>query len=142
MNQIKVTVLMENAFWVGIFEREEILGYATTRHVFGKEPTDPELYQFVSEHFYELNFTEPQKEIKLIIKRKNFKRMTREVRKEMSAVGGVKMTRSQEVLKDELEKNKKERKTLSAKQKQLEKDRQFQLKQEKKKERYCLSGSQ
>lgn len=135
MNQIKVTVLMENAFWVGIFEREDDSGYATTRHVFGKEPTDPELYQFVSDHFYELNFTEPQKDIKLIIKRKNFKRMTREVRKEMSAVGSVKMTRSQEVLKDELEKNKKQRKTLSAKQKQLEKDKQFQLKQEKKKEK-------
>ena len=126
---------MENAFWVGIFEREDASGYSTTRHVFGKEPTDPELYQFVSEHFYELNYTEPQKDIKLIIKRKNFKRMTREVRKEMSIVGGLKITRSQEVLKDELEKNKKLKKTLSSEQKLLEKEKQFQLKQAKKKQK-------
>ena len=126
---------MENAFWVGIFEREDASGYATTRHVFGKEPTDPELYQFVSENFYELNFTEPQKDIKLIIKRKNFKRMTREVRKEMSTVGGLKITRSQEVLKDELEKNKKLKKALSSEQKLLEKEKQFQLKQAKKKQK-------
>lgn len=57
---IKVTVLIENSFWVGIFERNDSEGYAVARKIFGGEPTDPELYEFVLVHFDELKFTEPQ----------------------------------------------------------------------------------
>lgn len=126
---------MKNAFWVGIFERDDESGYATTRHVFGKEPTDPELYQFISEHFHELNFTEPRRDIELVIKRKNYKRMMREVQKEVKTTSSSMMTRSQEVLKDALEEKKKVKKVVSSEQKLIEKEKQFQLKQAKKKQK-------
>src|SRR3989344_3370357 len=70
---IQVTVLLEKSFWTGIFERNDHEGYAVARKIFGGEPTDAELYEFVLTHFYELKFTEP-KNFKLVIKRKNHKR--------------------------------------------------------------------
>lgn len=101
---IKVTVLLENPFWVGIFERNDSEGYAVARKIFGGEPTDAELYEFVLVHFDELKFTEPQ-EFKLVIKRKNPKRVSREVRREMEQAkkGTSSLTHAQEVLRLELE---------------------------------------
>src|SRR3990167_4096522 len=82
---IQVTVLLENQLWMAIFERKDNTGYAVARQVFGDEPTDPELYEFISTHYYHLKFTAPQ-EFKLIIKRKNPKRMKRDVIKQMNKV--------------------------------------------------------
>ena len=116
---IKVTVLLENAFWVGLFERNDHEGYAVARKIFGGEPTDAELYDFVLTHFDELKFTEPQN-FKLVIKRKNHKRMQREVRREMEKIKQdlPNTTRAQEVLRLDLEKNKKLKKTVSKSQKE------------------------
>jgi hypothetical protein len=50
-------------------------------HFWG-EPTDPEIYEFVLNHYHELKFGE-MKEFTLQIKRMNPKRVQREVRKEM-----------------------------------------------------------
>lgn len=80
--RINVTVCLEKAIWVGIFARTDDQGLAAARVIFGKEPTDPELYQWLLEHFDALKFSAPQ-EFKLLVKRKNPKRMLRQVRKEM-----------------------------------------------------------
>ncbi len=40
---IKVTILLENSFWIGLFERNDSEGYAVARKIFGGEPTDNEL---------------------------------------------------------------------------------------------------
>ena len=134
---LKVTVLLENSFRVGIFERDDAQGFAVARAVFGAEPTDPELYEFVSKHYYELKFTEPQKNIQLIIKRKNPKRVQREVRREIQKLtSNIPMTRAQEALKTELEKNKKNKKAVSKQQKLAEQQRKFTLKQLKKKQKH------
>lgn len=134
---IKVTVLIENSFWVGIFERNDSEGYAVARKIFGGEPTDPELYEFVLVHFDELKFTEPQ-EFQLVIKRKNPKRIQREVRQEMEKAKQdlPSTTHAQEVLRLELEKNKKLRKTISKIQKEARQEEKFRQKQEKKKKKH------
>ena len=67
---IKVTIQFETPYWIGIFERNDDEGYAVARQVFGAEPTDPELYEFVSIHFYELKFSASLESVKLVIKRK------------------------------------------------------------------------
>lgn len=104
------------------------------------EPTNPELYDFVLNHYLELKFSRPQKNINLIIKRKNPKRVSREIRKEMakaqkSGVGVPPVTRAQEALRVELEENKKQRKSISKIQKETEKQEKFALKQIKKKKK-------
>ena len=81
-NTITVTVQLEGSFWTALFERNDAGNYTVARKIFGKEPTDPELYEFLLKNYHELKYTEPQK-FKLIIKRKNPKRVRREVRKAM-----------------------------------------------------------
>lgn len=134
---IKVTILLENSLWVGIFERTDKNHYAVARQIFGDEPTDAQLYEFVSTHFYELKFTEPQ-DFKLIIKRKNPKRMQREVKREMEKAkkGLSSTTHAQEVLRLELEKNKKAKKNVSKSEKEKLLENKFQLRQEKRKEKH------
>ena len=104
-------------------------GYAVARKVFGTEPTDPELYEFVLTHYHKLKFTQPH-EFKREIKRMNPKRMQREVRKEMQKAKTAKVTETyaQEVLKLELEKNKKIRKTISSAEKEAKAQDKFLLK--------------
>lgn len=135
---IKVTLMLENNFWVGIFERNDLNGYAAARKIFGDEPTDPELYDFVLTHYDELKFTEPR-HFKLIIKRKNPKRLQREVRHEMEkAKQGLfsSATRAQEVLRIDLEKNKKMRKIISTAEREARKEMKFQQKQAKRKKKH------
>lgn len=42
-----LTVIYDDPFWVGIFERQTVDGYAVARTIFGGEPTGPKLYQFI-----------------------------------------------------------------------------------------------
>lgn len=133
---IKVTVLIENSLWTAIFERNDPEGYAVARKIFGTEPSDPELYEFVLNNFHELKFTSPQ-EFKLIIKRKNYKRMQREVKKELSKSKNDApiVSHAQETLRIELEKNKKIKQTISKAEKELKLKQKFLEKQNKKKEK-------
>jgi hypothetical protein len=134
---IKATVLLENSLWKGVFERNDEEGYAVARKIFGAEPSDAELYEFVLTHFNELKFTEPQ-EFTLIIKRKNHKRMQREVKREMEKAKKQlpSTSHAQEVLRVELEKNKKLKKAFSKVEKEMLQEEKFRQKQDKKKKKH------
>lgn len=134
---IKATIFFEKCFWVGAFERTDKEGYAVARHIFGGEPSDAEVHEFVLNHYAELKFGE-QKEVSLQIQRMNPKRVQREVRREMAKMKESTMpsTLAQDYMREELEKNKKERKRLSSEEKQTRKDEQFAIKQEKRKEKH------
>ncbi|MGE3318193.1 MAG: YjdF family protein [Candidatus Berkiella sp.] len=133
---IQVTVLLENRFWIGLFERKDDQGHAVARKIFGAEPTDAELYEFVLTHYDELNFSTPQ-EFTLVIKRKNPKRIKREVRREMEKAkdGSRNTTLAQDMLREELEKNKKLKKVVSKAQKEAREKELFLKKQAKRKEK-------
>ncbi len=137
MISIKATIFFETRYWVGTFERTDKEGYAVARHIFGAEPTDPEVYDFVLNHYLELKFGK-FKEFQLQIKRMNPKRVQREVRREMEKIKETSRpsTLAQDYIREELEKNKKEKKRKSSAEKQARKDEQFDLKQEKKKEKH------
>ena len=136
MARIKATIYFEKRFWIGSFERTDEEGYAVARHIFGGEPTDPEIYEFVLNNYHELNFGQA-KEINIQIHRKNPKRMQREVKREMERIKESTRPSSfaQDYMREELELRKKEKKSLSSQQKQKRKDEQFTLKQEKKKQK-------
>ena len=136
MATIKATILFEKRFWVGIFERTDKDGYSVARHIFGGEPSDPEIYEFVLAHFIELKFGRA-KEIHVQIHRMNPKRVQREVRREMERMKDTSQpsTFAQDYMREELEKKKIEKKKVSSAQKQSRKDDQFALKQQKRKEK-------
>lgn len=133
---IKATIFFEKRFWVGTFERTDKEGYAVARHIFGGEPSDPEIHEFILNHFHELKFGTP-KEIQIEIQRMNPKRIQRQVRREMEKMreSARPSTLAQDYMREELEKNKKLKKSISSAEKQARKEEQFALRQEKKKEK-------
>jgi hypothetical protein len=137
MTTIKATIFFEKRYWVGAFERTDKEGYSIARHVFGGEPADPEIYEFVLNHYQDLNFGAP-KEFILEIKRMNPKRVQKEVRREMERVKETARpsTFAQDYMREELEKKKLEKKRLSSAEKLARKEEQFMLKQEKRKEKH------
>lgn len=137
MATIKATIFFDKRFWVGTFERTDKEGYAVARHIFGAEPSDSEVHDFVLHHYSELNFGELKK-LDLQIKRMNPKRVQREVRREMEKIKETMKpsTLAQDYMREELEKKKKERKQKSSAEKQARKDQQFALKQQKKKSKH------
>ncbi len=136
MITIKASIFFEKHYWVGTFERTDKEGYAIARHIFGAEPSDPEVYDFVLNHYQELNFGKP-KEFSLKIKRMNPKRMQKEIRREMEKLKETvkPSTFAQDYMREELEKKKLQKKRSSSAEKQAQKEKQFSLKQQKKKEK-------
>jgi len=133
---IVATIFFEKKFWVGTFERTDKDGYAVARHIFGGEPSDAEVYEFVQKEYLNLKFGEPQ-EFDLKIKRMNPKRLQREVKKEMERFkeSSKPSSHSQDYMREELEKKKIAKKSFNSKMKAERKDQQFQLKQDKKKQK-------
>ncbi len=136
MAHIQATIFFDKRYWVGTFERTDQEGYAVARHIFGGEPTDPEVYEFVLTHYQKLRFGEP-KEFTLEIKRMNPKRVQREVRREMERVKETTKpsTFAQDYMREELEKKKLQKKQQSSEEKQGRKDKQFAMRQKKKKQK-------
>ena len=129
----KLTIYFEEPFWVGVFEELEGEKLSVCRVVFGAEPTDAEVYDFILKHYYHLKFSAP---VKAEIKKKadNPKRRQRNARKQLETAGIG--TKSQQALQKQYEENKTECKIKTREQREAEKQRQFELKQQKRKEKH------
>lgn len=128
-----LTVFFDDPFWVGVFERCDNGRLSVCKVTFGAEPKEQEIYEFVLKHFSELLFSQ---EIDIIQRKAadNPKRRQRNARKQMerSGVG----TKSQRALQMQLEQNKLERKVKTREQKLADKQRMFEIKQKKKREKH------
>ena len=131
--ETKLTIYFEEPFWVGVFEELDGDKLSVCRMVFGAEPTDAEIYDFILKHYYHLRFSAP---VKAEIKQKadNPKRRQRNARKQLENTGIG--TKSQQALQKQYEENKVQRKIRTREQREAEKQRQFELKQQKRKEKH------
>ena len=129
----KLTVFFEEPFWVGVFERVSDGKLSACKVTFGAEPKDYEIYDFVLKNYYRLRFS-PAVETDVKEAGRNPKRVQREVRKQIQNTGIG--TKSQQALKLQQEQLKTERKIVSRAQREAEKQRQFELKQQKRKEKH------
>src|SRR5690349_3967139 len=93
----KLTVYFEDPYWVGVFELEDEYGYRIARVIFGSEPRESELYAFVKEHYDEISYSKPLESQIKVERKRNFKRIQREVRREVMGEGVG--TRSQQAMK-------------------------------------------
>ena len=118
----KLTIYFEEPFWVGVFEELDGDKLSVCRMVFGAEPTDAEIYDFILKHYYHLRFSAPVK-TEIRPKADNPKRRQRNARKQLekSGIG----TKSQQALQKQYEENKTERKRTTREQREAEKQRQF-----------------
>ena len=129
----KLTVFFDEPFWVGIFERCDNGRLSVCKVTFGAEPKEQEIYEFVLRHFTKLRFSQ-EVDIKQHKTADNPKRRQRNARKQMehSDVG----TKSQMALQMQLERNKLERKVKTREQKLADKQRMFEIIQQKKREKH------
>ena len=135
--KLLATIFFESPYWVGTFERIDSEGFAMACNIFGKEPLDAEVYEFVLYYIDKLNFGKPRA-FELEIRRMNPKRKQREVKREMEKFKSATRpsTFAQNYMREELERHKKERKTLSKNERDALVERQFLLKQAKRKEKH------
>lgn len=129
-----ITVLFEDPFYILIYERVYKNKYEVCKIVFGAEPKDYEVLSFLLKNFNKLKFSPPTKQVSETKTKINPKRMQREIKKLVSV--NVVGTKAQQALKLLQEQNKIERKTKSREQIDEEKQREFNLKQQKRKEKH------
>ena len=131
--QIRLTVYFEEPFWVGVLEIIENGKLSASKVIFGAEPKDYEVREFVLKHYYDLQFSPA---VATVVKetKKSPKRMQRDIKKSLEERGIG--TKSQQALKLQHEQNKQERKVRSREQKLAESERLFELKQQQKKEKH------
>lgn len=89
MKQIAATftVFFEAPFWKGIYERQEYHNISVALVIFGAEPKDFEVAQFLTEHFKTLSFSNTmitEQKPKVI---KNYKRLQRNIKKQTNQNG-------------------------------------------------------
>lgn len=130
----KLTIYFENPFWVGIFEVEGGKKYEVCKIIFGAEPKDYEVYDFLLKNHHRLKFNCCKLDKKSTEKHLNPKRMQKEIRKQLENKGAG--TKSQQALKEVYKQSKTERKTLSKAQLEAEKERRFELRQQKRRNKH------
>ena len=129
-----LTIMFEAPFWIGLYERYDDGKYEVCKITFGAEPKDYEIYDFLLKNWKKLKFSPPIKSEIMEEKKINPKRLQREINNQLQDRGIG--TKAQQALKLQYEQNKLERKTKSREQREAEKERQYALRQEKKKSKH------
>jgi hypothetical protein len=129
----KCTIYFEDPFWVGIFEREDENGYAAARQVFGAEPGDAELLQWIFSEYSHLSYSRARPQAAAGAKEVGFKRRQRELRQEMETSGVG--TRAQRAVQAEYERRKQERQAETREQREERERQEYSRRRERKKEK-------
>ncbi len=130
----KLTVLFQDPFWVGLYEREWDRQYEVCKVTFGAEPKDYEVYQYFLTHWRQLRFSASIASTSMDEQRKNPKRMQREAKKATQNTGIG--TKAQQALQLQQAQGALARKTRTKALREAEADHQFALRQEKRKEKH------
>ena len=130
---VRLTVFYEDPFWVGVFERRDGSGLSVSRVVFGAEPKDAEVWDFVLHGYYRLRFS-PAVEAPAREHAVNPKRMQRQARRQTQSTGVG--TKSQQALQLDREQRAMARKVNRREREEAEAERRFLLRQQKKKARH------
>ncbi len=129
-----LTILFEAPFWIGLYERYDEGRYEVCKITFGAEPKDYEVYDFMLASWHKLKFSPPVKAEQTQERKLNPKRMQREISSQLQNRGIG--TKAQQALKLQHEAYKIERKTVSRELREAEKDRQYALRQQKKRDKH------
>ena len=133
---MKLTVFFNGQYWVGVVELQEGTKLKASQFIFGLEPKDAEVMDFVQHQMLGLLSTsKEQVDIRKASEQKvNPKRLARQVAKEMRTTGVS--TFAQEAMKLDLALRKKERKATNKKKDELLQEKKYLLKIQKAKEKH------
>lgn len=129
-----LTVLFEDPFWVGVYERTSAEGYEVCKITFGAEPSAEQVYRFLLANRRRLSFspccpagTRPQPP-------KNPKRAQRQIRRQTEASGLG--TKAQQAIQQQREQQKTANRADSKAHKEQEQARRYALRRQKAKEKH------
>ena len=128
------TVLFQDPFWVGIYQRWHGGQLEVSKIVFGAEPKDSEVYEFLLENWHQLRFSPPVEKAEEAPRHGNPKQMQRKIKRQLAA-GGL-GTKSQQALQLQREMRKLARRDQNRQQSRQEKEEKFALRQKKRKEKH------
>lgn len=133
---MKLTVFFNGQYWVGVVELQEGTKLRASQFIFGAEPKDAEVLDFVQHQMLGLlSSCKEQVDIRTASEQKvNPKRLARQVAKEMRTTGVS--TFAQEAMKLDLALRKKERKATNKKKDELLQEKKYLLKVQKAKEKH------
>ena len=134
MYKSSLTIMFENPFWIGLYERFDNGTYEVCKITFGAEPKDYEIYDYLLQNWHKLKFSPPIKTDKTKDRKINPKRMQREINSQLEDKGIG--TKAQQALQLQREQSKVEKRARTKEQKEAEKERQYALRQEKKKAKH------
>ena len=132
-NTSMLTVCFQPPFWVGLAERWSAEGYQAARTVFGAEPTDAQLYEWVQREWHRLDFTVPEPGRPPVPGPVSPKRARRAAQTAVQRRRGP--TRAQEVLSRQREQQAQEHRAGRRRQRQEQQAERFRLRQQKKREK-------
>ncbi len=130
----KLTISFEDPFWIGLIEREADGRYEVCKITFGAEPKDYDVYDFILKNWQTLKFSPPVKAGAPPATCMNPKRMQRMISRQIADTGTG--TKAQQALKLMQEHGKTERKVHSRVLREAQKERKFELRQQKQKEKH------
>lgn len=134
-NESRFSIFFDPPFWVGLYCRQEGDSLSLCKITFGAEPRDNEVYEFLLNHWRELRFSPAVAADDLPTWHVNPKRRQREIRREMEQASTI-GTKAQQALQAQREAQKDERTHRQKERKELEAERKFSLRQEKRKEKH------
>lgn len=130
-----LTVFFEDPFWVGLFSIVEGDSACYCRVVFGGEPSDIEIYQYLHNNYRNLHFSDALPVVIEEPRIKNPKRRQREANRKLQQTPGEK--KSYTVIKQTLQSQQKEIHKTDSKKKAIEHEEYvLKLKQIKRKEKH------
>ncbi|MDO4502609.1 MAG: YjdF family protein [Coriobacteriia bacterium] len=142
-----LTICFDDPFWIALVERIDADGYSVAHHVFGTEPTDPQVHEFALADWGRLRFTSPQGQDETeradssrdpwafaADRRINPKRMQRLAKKQMRSAAGV-GTKAQQALAAQRDATKVERRAASREQREQEAAERYRKRREKKRQK-------
>ncbi|MGF9772968.1 YjdF family protein [Priestia aryabhattai] len=134
---MSLTIYHDGQFWVGIIEVVEDGKLRAFRYVFGAEPKDTEILDFI--YYKLLNIINQSVHSGLDVKRKsnkkiNPKRLQRQVAKEINKLGIS--TKAQEAMKQEYEEKKKSKKKRAKQYREELKEQKYLIKKQKAKAKH------
>jgi hypothetical protein len=136
MSCCKLTICFEPPFWVGLVETEDDAGaYRVARHVFGAEPSDPEVAAFIHERWCELRFTAELQVEKRGGRKISHKRLQRVIAQEVAA-NARRGTKAQQALSEERDANKAEKLQKRHAQRAVVEQARFEQRSEKRKQKH------
>lgn len=128
-----LTVYFDDPFWAALYERWENGQYEVCRVVFGAEPKDYQVYDWLQRHWRGLQFSPalpgcPRSSMV------NPKRMQREIQKQLQHRGPS--TKAQLAIQQQREEQKETRRKNRKMQKENEEEKRFLLRQKKRKQKH------